>query len=224
MTNTPEKNPTLSKLRMSKYLYLLPYFRDQRIQQYLTVILSLIAILLSLILAVNNTLPTITQLKKELMDLQEVKQKIETKIDNLIVLQRKYDNVKTEIAFLDTMLPDLPKVPPLQGQLQEIARTTNVSLSDLQTGEVNLLPNGKPAQTNGNTTSQDTKTEKTNAKNYSFTVSVTGPYANLVNFLTTLTAFDRLTTIDTISIEPNQSKTQPWTAVVSGQTYFMPSK
>lgn len=199
------KKNILANLKNSKYLSLIPSFKEARAQAFYSLILSLIAVAICIYFAINPTIATITQLSKELEDSKMIEQKLVEKITNLQLLQQKYSTIQQDLPLLYAALPETPKVPPFQGQLLAIARKANTTISQLQTSQVELL------------------TQNTAAiipPSFEFSLASEGPYKNITDFLTTLVDFERLATIDSLAIDPGTSKTDTWKITVSGKAYY----
>lgn len=241
---TIEKKELFAKIKQSKYFALIPDIREERIQRYTSVLLSLLAVLLSVLFAINNTLPTIAQLWRELEDTRVIVAKLDKKIEDLRTLEREYIRLQPEITKFDAAYPLAPKVPPFQGQVQAIARTANVSLNQLQTSEVDLVPRAILAQSVAPATqpsasvgpapiplpgSEPTSPEpvatptQDTSKSYGFSLGVQGNAQNVLTFLNSLVSFNRILTIDSYTIVLDKANSQIWDVTITGKTYFQPN-
>lgn len=234
------KKDILAKLKNHKYLSLIPSFKEARMQAFYTLTLSLIAVAICIYFAINPTISTITQLSKELEDNKLIEQKLIEKITNLQTLQQKYNAIQQDLPTLYAALPETPKVPPFQGQLLAITRKANTTISQLQTSKVELLTQNTGAPKTQPTTQPTQPAEsvplpgvagpgrivapQTNISvippSFEFSLASEGSYNNITDFLTTLVDFERLTTIDSLSIKAGTSKTDAWKITVSGKAYY----
>lgn len=227
------KKDILAKLKNHKYLSLIPSFKEARAQAFYTLTLSLIAVALCIYFAINPTISTITKLSKELEDNKLIEQKLIEKITNLQTLQQKYNTMQQDLPLLYAALPETPKVPPFQGQLLAITRKANTTISQLQTSKVELLTQNTDAPKTKPTT-QPTQPAETVPlpvnptqtvvaivpPSFEFSLASEGSYNNITDFLTTIVDFERLTTIDSLSIKAGTSKTDTWEITVSGKAYY----
>lgn len=218
------KKDILAKLKNHKYLSLIPSFKEARAQAFYTLTLSLIAVALCIYFAINPTISTIIQLSKELEDNKLIEQKLIEKITNLQTLQQKYNTMQQDLPLLYAALPETPKVPPFQGQLLAIARKANTAISQLQTSQVELLtPEADapiPLNQPGVVGVAVINAPPVAPPSFEFSLASEGPYINITDFLTTLVDFERLATIDTLSLKAGTSKTDIWKTTVSGKAYY----
>ncbi len=235
------KKDIFANLKKSKYYNLIPILKEKKIQTFYSLVLTLIAISICIYFAINPTVSTIVQLTKQLEDSKLIEQKLSEKISNLQTLQQKYNLIQQDLPLLYEALPETPKVPPFQGQILAIAQRTTATLSQLQTSEVELLmkKTAKPTTPGATSAPQQTSlqtpplsspqpgiaippqtTPSVVPDSFSFSLGIEGPYKNIVDFLTTLVSFNRIATIDSLSIKAGTSKTDIWKATVSGKAYY----
>ncbi len=192
----------------NSYIYknLIPLFKKEETQNYTTLILTLITLSFFAIFAINPTITTIVHLQKQLTDSQFVEQKLQEKITNLTKLQLQYELLKNDIPIVLDALPQMPKAPLLTAQIQGVAGKSNVSITQLQLFQVELTKN-------------ETKSGSYNS--YAFSLGVEGTKDNLLQFLSTLINFQRIATIDSISMGKTKDPTLLQLSI-RGQTYFNP--
>lgn len=172
----------LPKLR---YFEGLVDFQKEKTQQFSAIVLTLIALSLFGLFAINPTLGTIAKLKKELKDAQFVDQRLSEKIKNLSTLQQKYSQIQTDVPVVLSSLPKSPEVPLLLAQIQSIAENSNIRIETLQNFQVELF---KPQ-------SVDQKYHS-----YSFSLSGVGSFENISKFLSSITSMQRIANIEVFSI------------------------
>lgn len=194
----------------SKYLELLPKFKQKKTQKFTTLILTLAAFSFFGFFAISPTITTIVQLQKELEDNRYVNSKLEDKIKNLSLLQQRYGILKEDLGTVLLAIPANPKVSYFTGQIQAISQNTNVVITSLQINEVELtktlfpsiLPDDDP-----------------NSYSYfTFSTGASGSYDNIINFLSVLSGFDRIITFDNISVSKSADNT--FRVNIRGKTYF----
>ena len=176
-------------------------------RMYGTTVFSFLAISLFGWYAIRPTVQTILYLQREIKDKQEVSKKMEEKISALVVAQAAYQQVQSQIPLASQALPQSPDVLSLVAQIRNLAAVTNASLSAVQIPTVPLL--GKDA-------SQSAAPQTTRLPNaprisagvgdYPATVTVTGPFAAISEFLKGMIAMRRITTIETMSLTPSKEE------------------
>lgn len=175
----------------SKYLELLPDFSQEKTERYTGFVLSLIALSVFGLFAINPTLSTIARLQKEIEDSKVLSQKLEQKIADLATLQQSYNRLENDIPAVFDSMPNSPLVPLLIGQIQSVAKDTNLHVIQIQNSETKLFESVKSAQ-------------KYNF--YTFSVLAEGTYENILRFTDNLTNIQRIVSIKAVSIN-NQSGT-----------------
>lgn len=230
------KKDIFAKLKKSKYYNLIPDIKEKKVQAFYSIILTLIAVSICIYFAINPTVTTIVQLNKQLEDSKAIEQKLSQKISNLQALQQQYNLIQQDLPLLNDAIPETPKVPPFQGQILAITQNTTITLSQLQTSQVDLLAKSNPKPQTEISTPQAAPqnlplspqttdppiqpSATVTPSSFSFSLGVEGQYNNLTNFLTTLVNFDRIATIDSLSLKAGASKTDVWKATVSGKAYY----
>lgn len=166
------------------YKDLLPYFKKQKNQHYFTAILTLGASIFFALFAINPTISTIVKLRKEIEDSRFVETKLTQKITSLSNLSTEYTKIQEDIPYILDAIPDQPEAPTLTSQIQSIAKSANVKITDLQISPIGL-------------TSQSTSSSSS-----SFNFSLTGEssYENLQKFISELINMQRILSIDSISL------------------------
>src|SRR3990167_9706363 len=122
----------VNKDKYSKYLELMPDFKKQKTQKFTTVVLTLLAIMILAIFAINPTLSTIANLQKQLEDANFVVERLDQKINNLSVLQTKYETLKNDLPIIYASIPKTEEAARLTGQLQALATENNLAIASIQ--------------------------------------------------------------------------------------------
>lgn len=166
-------------------------FKEERTQKFTTLILTLAALTVLGLFAINPTLSTIVRLQKELEDKTAVDNKLTQKINSLSSLQNEYTAMENDLPIIYAAIPQTPEAPLLIAQLQEAASRSNVELLNTQTFQVDVEKPGV--------------TKRFSA--YSFSLTADGQYQNLLQFLSTITNMERVISVDIISITRKTGET-----------------
>lgn len=201
----------LKSLGTNKYLEILPEFKKKKARKAETLILTLISISFLGAFAINPTLSTIANLKKQLADNQMAEKQLDQKITNLSLLQQQYSLINSDLSIVTSAIPQTPHSALLLSQVQSIAKTAQVGLTSLQTFPVEIA---KIAD------NLDQDEKENNYSYYSFSLNVEGPYANLVNFTRSLVYFERITTVNNLSFTKNTDNVNELKLSLKGQVYF----
>lgn len=186
-------------------LQFMPDFKEEKVQKFTTIILTLIALSFFGLFAINPTLSTITELNKELSDSNFVDKRLQEKINNLTVLQQKFSALQSTLPVIFAAVPKNPEVPLFVAQLQAVAQSSNVGIDNLQTFEVDA-----------------TQTGPQKYSTFSFALTAEGSYNDLSNFLTNLSKMQRIIGIDTISVTKKSGTTSALQLILKGKTFFTP--
>ncbi len=198
----------------TSYFDLLPNIEEKKRQTYSTLIFTIVALSFFGLFAINPTLSTIANLQKQVSDSQQVQQTMTQKISDLTVLKNQYDQLSDSLPIINNAIPQQPAITDIAGKIQTIAQTVHVSINRYQSSSVHLIPN----------------LPTTSTQSYTFTLGATGTSDNIKQFLNLLSSFDRIITIDTVTVSLNipSAQTQGTQAQsvtgadISGQVYFMP--
>lgn len=175
----------LKKDEYKKYLELLPDFKQEKTQRYISIILTLVASILLGVFALGPTLSTITSLQKQLEDDKFVEQKLSEKINNLSLLQKAYSNIKDDLPIVFNAIPEKSEVPLLLASIQGLANENNVKINSFQT---------LPAEIS------DRAILTKKFVSYDFNLTVKGDYPNMLVFMERLVNFQRITNVGSVSI------------------------
>lgn len=179
-------------LSRNKYFEILFSFKEERAQKFTSVVLTLIAISILGLFAINPTLSTIAKLKKELSDSELIDNKLQEKITNLSILQQKYSALQIDIPDILDSIPKTPDIPLLMAQIQSIGQDSSIYINSLQNFQVELFR-------------QNGASKKYSS--YSFLLSGTGSYESISSFMSKIINMQRIISIDTFSISKTADKT-----------------
>src|SRR3989344_147063 len=132
------KKDFFKHLPKSRYFEIVPKFQQERVQNYTTLVLTIIALIFFGLFAINPTISTITNLQRQLDDSRLVYQKLSEKRANLLTLQQAYTSLENDLPYLFAAIPEKPTLTLLIGQLQALAKDKNLTLSRIQTYQIEL--------------------------------------------------------------------------------------
>lgn len=185
-----------------KYLSaILPRLEEKRARSFTTIVLSLFTLSFFGIFAISPTLSTIADLKKQISDNQFVDMQLLQKVNNLSKLQDQYKQIQPDLSYVYDAVPVNPDVTILVGQLQTVAQNSAVNLNHIQTLSVDVV----------------NATSSYNA--YTFAIDISGSYDSVSNFLKTLTNFNRLITVDAVSLTKSNTGSS-YSLSLRGKAYF----
>lgn len=189
----------------NKYLTMLPHFSEVKTQKFTSIVLTLIALSLFGVFAINPTLSTIARLQKEIEDSEVISQKLEEKIAALDSLQQDYSRLENDVPIVFESIPKSPLVPLFIGQIQAVAKSSNIHVSQLRNSQVDLFGE------NG-----DSK------KYYSYSFSLTGEglYEDIIKFMENVISIQRIVNIDESSISREKSEGGSLRLNFQGVTYY----
>lgn len=174
---------TFKNKTLTKYFNLID-FKEERTRKFTTLVLTLAALTILGLFAINPTLSTIVKLQKELEDSKFVDDKLTLKINNLSALQREYAQLETDLPIIYAAIPQTPEAPLLIAQIQAAAAKSNVSLINTQTFQVEIEKPGIAKK----------------FSSFSFSLTAEGQYQSLLQFLLLITNMERVVSVDIISI------------------------
>lgn len=196
----------LKKDEYSKYLDLIPNLKSEKTQKYTTIILSLIASITLGIFAVSPTISTIANLQRQLNDDKFIEQKLQEKINNLSILQEKYNSLQKDLPLVFAAVPKSSEIPSLLAQMQGLSKESNINLDSFQTFKVLL--------------SKDLGLNK-KYSSFDFGIKIKGDYQSLLTFMDKLSNFQRIITINSIAItKSTENNNQVLQLNIKGAAYF----
>lgn len=193
------------KMLNNNYYNLLHNLSETRTQKILSIILTLMALCLFGLFAINPTLSTIAKLRKEISDNEIVNQKLEEKISALNSLQQAYSRLESDIPTVLASIPKSPFVPLFIAQIQSLAKRSNIQVSQLQSSQVDLFK-------------EDGESKKYYA--YSFSLSGDGTYEDITEFVENLTNMQRVVGVDVSSINNAENNNVSLRINFQGVTYY----
>jgi Tfp pilus assembly protein PilO len=195
------KNLTATRYR--EYLKLLPETHKDNTKIFLTLVFTFSALSIFGIFAINPTLSTIVELKKQLFDSTFVQQQLKIKIDNLGALRTKYDLINADLPIIYDAIPETASIPILTGQIQALAEETGITITSFRVSEVQLA----------------TAKQLSHHIGFTFFMEGSGSYEDMLNFSSSLGNFNRIVTIESISMEKDK-QSKELILSLRGKAYF----
>lgn len=180
-----------NNLYTSRYFKDLPDFKEKKTQAFITIALTLVTISFFGIFAINPTISTIASLQKQQKDNTFVEEQLNVKFANLNSLTQSYAAIKSDLPYVYRAIPKVPEIPQLTGQLIALGTENKVTVSRVQTFEVDLIKTQEGAQ---------------GFSTFKVSLEAFGDYQNLLRYIDALTNFERILTIDAISLHKGNEK------------------
>jgi Tfp pilus assembly protein PilO len=165
----------IKKEQYEKYLELIPDIKREKAQKYVTIVLTLTTVIILSLFAISPTFSTIANLQKQIADNNFVEQKLQQKINDLSVLQQKYNNLQSDLPIVYDAVPATTQIPLFVAEAQSVAKDTSLTLTSFQTSEVSL---------------SGPFVEK--YASFDFTITANGTYQNMIDFLDKIANFQRV--------------------------------
>lgn len=197
----------LSKKKYLSYIQALPDTRKEQVRTYATVILTIFAFSFFGIFAIGPTLSTIANLQKQLEDNTFINEQLDTKLVSLSSLQQNFNTLSPQLPILLAAIPETPRVPHLVGQIQSLAVESGVTVMQIKSSDVQIA-SATPA--------------KNETSSFQIAIDVTGSYAQLLSFYSSLVNFDRIVSFDTITINRTRDGTDILRLSIKANAYFRP--
>lgn len=185
------------------YKDLVPYLKKEESQKYFYIILSISASIFFLLFAINPTLSTIANLKKQITDARFVEERLSTKVNNLSTLSQEYQIIQPDIPFVLDAIPQNPQVPTLVGQIRALGDKNSVTLTNIEILPVTL-----------------TAESTSRSADFSFSVIGSSDFINTQSFLNDLTSMQRVLSITSIQIDKNSKTENQVDFIFKGSAYF----
>lgn len=197
-----------SKEKYLAYIKSLPNFRQERVQSYATIILTLSAICLFGLFAIAPTLGTISTLNKTLSDHKFLADSLQTKITSMSTLQSQYLSLAPRLSILYAAIPKTPGTSTIAGKLRALANKSRLTTLQLSVSDIEVATSKKP----GNILTP-----------VSIKAVFQGDPKDFESFAKQLVAIDRLITLDEIGL--SRQKTQDgynYQLNLSATAYYKP--
>lgn len=194
------------------------YKKRNDLRMFLEILLSLITITFFSLFALKPTLLTVSQLIKDNKEKQETIDKMQQKIINIETAKNTYNRYVNLIPLIEHSVPNTPTPETFLRQIEGIAYINSVNIVSSSVNETPLFG------------IKEVKNQKTqisnlpsNVSTISFSVSVTGSYSSLYNFLLNLEKTRRPIIIDSVNLNSSKASNDETALVmlISGQTIYI---
>lgn len=193
-------NNSFSSFRLRHYYSLIePLILKPKVQAYLMIVLSLLAMAFFGWFAIRPTLLTMINLNRQIEEARQTNQKLQEKINALVSAQNEFSNIKPKLPVLFNALPQEPKFTSFLKALTVIASDSGSMLAEQSFQEVNLFQTEK----------------KENSIGFNLLIKGSEPAVN--NFIKQLTTLDRLITIERMGLQ----KEDQLSLTLFGQIYYV---
>lgn len=200
-----------AKKRYLADLKILAPLKEERAKQYGMLVFTLLTLSFFGLFAINPTITTIVELRKKLADSEMANTQLENKLQAMSSLQQQYASIQPDLPSVFAAIPEEPEAARLLGQIQQIAKQTNVTIVNLSSLPVTIKADPKAPKKPG----------EAKENSLAFSLEAVGTYDNLQQFLSLLDSFDRLLSITevTITTEASLDETSR-TLFVEGKGYY----
>ncbi len=166
---------------------------------YLELVLSLVTIVAFSVFAIRPTLLTIIQLTKEIADKEESVINLNQKIKDLQTANFLLQSRTDDLILISQAVPDGPSPDIFIRQIEKIIKDSNLSIINFSISDVVYLGENKK------TSKSDVSLEELakGSDSLPFTISLTGNYQSIYNFLNVMENMRRPVKIDTLAINSN---------------------
>lgn len=161
----------------------------------LEIFLSISAVIFFAVFAIRPTLTTMADLVKEIEDKTKLNQDLQKKIAALGTVQASYVQVQSRLPLLDEAIPTSPKLIEGIKILEKVASEKRLIITNISVGE---LPAEIPT----------TVTEKSERKFVPVSITITGEYTQIRDYIESILGLRRVMIVDTIIFSKNDQRGQ----------------
>lgn len=210
-------NTTSTKLsrNQAQLTAILEYRKHPFFQVTMTSFLSLALLAIFAVFAIQPSIFKITALRKEIAKDQEILSTLTTKRKNLEIIAGRFGAIAPKMPGLELAVPFGPEYQSIHKKLAVLTYENRVTMVSLSSGEVVVYTQqGDPYR-------KDTKAQIIKLP---ITLRVRGSYEDLMSFLRTLLAFDRMIEVENLSILPEITKSDAGGQImlnVSANVYYL---
>lgn len=192
------------------------YKTKPNFKKYLELILSMVTIALFAMFAIRPTILTIIELNKEINEKQETVLKLTQKIKDLQTGNNTLQRESQRLQIIDEAVPNTAVPEIIVKQIESLANSSQLKVMSFSISNTVLI-----GSTDISSSSQEGKSLPDNARQLPFTVSVTGKYEDLYNFVDKLQNLRRPIQIDSFAINSNFIENEKvLVLIISGRAPF----
>lgn len=186
-----------------EYLRLFPVLKRERAKKYGMLIFTFATMTFFGIFAINPTLTTIVELQRKLKDATFVEQQLAKKINNLSLLQNQYQLITPDLGVIQAAIPQTAEATRFMGQLQALVAQSGVTLSGITLGELTLSTPSPASQ-----------------GEFTFTIQIEGTFQQVDAFLKSLTSFERIVVLDSLTIVKQTAGNPTMSLTIEGTAHY----
>lgn len=168
--------------------------KDKKTRSFASLSMTIFAVSFFALVAIRPTLLTIAKLTREIKEKRSANTELQDKIKTLIAAQDEYVRNSDNIFLLDQALPRRSEFPLFAFMLEQTAFETGVELESFNFGKIFITKNTAPVEA-------DAKYSK-----LGFTLSASGDYFKLKDFVSKLETSKRIINISKTSFRLTKNK------------------
>jgi Tfp pilus assembly protein PilO len=179
-----------------------------QVQSFAWLSLTFFAIAFFTVMAIRPTLVTIAKLNREIKDKKEANQKLQTKINAILAAQAQYAENLDNLPLLEEALPEKSQFPRLAFFIEENTTASGVELKSLSFEKIGAV--------------EQTPQSSSTSNSLYFSLSVSGDYSNLKDFLSRLESSRRIIEVNSFAFSQVKEE-ESWRLVlrVTGRASFV---
>ena len=177
--------------------------QKKRVENSAYLILSLFTVSFFGFFAINPTLSTIAERRRQYEDSTRVENALREKLAALDSLAQQYTQITSVLPLVESAIPTSFKVAEVTAKLRSLAFTHRVQIGSLSYGALSLYEKNPTT---------------TGVSPLHFSMMVTGGESEVNGFFSDIINFDRVIALDSFTIE-KQSE-QAWVLALSGNIFF----
>ena len=192
------------------------YKKKVELRAFLEIILSLSTIIIFLLFALKPTVLTIVSLLQQIKEKQATLSVLTQKVSDLQKASGLLQQNRASIQNVNVAVPSLPKPNILAGQVLGLAAKNSVEILGFSVNQITLVG---PSV---NKSHSDFKPLPGSAEEMPFSISIRGPYPNLIAFIKDFENLRFAAKIDTLGINSSVKEGGVTiVTVISGRTPFL---
>jgi len=176
------------------------YNNKPNLKIYLELALSLTTIIIFAVFAIKPTIVTIIELSQEIKNKEEIITKLDQKITTLKLVSNILNSEADELVLVNQAVPSMADMESVIKQIEILASTNVVEIRNIASADVVLR--GDLVKTNK---SIEVAELPNGTKGLDMTISVSGQYADLFNFMKSLETLRRPIRIDSYIFNTNKT-------------------
>lgn len=195
------------------------YKKKADLRAFLEIVLSITAVIVFLLFALKPTALTIINLLQQINERKQTLAGLTQKVADLETVNNVLDQDQNLIPSIDAAVPTVPNPDILSKQVEGLASKDAVNILGISVSQVTLFGNISAKKLTGVAPLPE------GANEMPFSISVQGPYTNLISFITDFENLGLAARIDNLTITSSLTdKGRVIVAVISGRVPFLGNK